>query len=145
MSLEAAKAAVPQILKEAQNQVGSTISGFVGEHMRFVGQGSEQYPNTTDQLQTVSGTLFQSLIPEKKNSILRELDKSEKVVIEYGSSVVYAAIHEYGGNAGRGHKARIRPRPYFSLAIEDYKNSSKPEEILAQATKKALTILFQGM
>lgn len=98
MSLQAANAAVPKILKEAQLQVARTISGFVGEHMRFVGQGSAQYPNTTDQLQTVSGKLYQSLIPKKANSIFRESDESGKVVIEYGSSVVYAAIHEYGGS-----------------------------------------------
>lgn len=144
MSYEAAQAAVPQILKEAQLQVAKTISGFVGEHMRFVGQGSAQYPNTTDQLQTVSGKLYQSLIPKKANSIFREVDESGKVVIEYGSSVVYAAIHEYGGVTGRGHKARMRPRPYLAPAIEDYKASGQAEAILQEATMKALRILFQG-
>lgn len=30
-----------------------------------------------------------------------------------GSNAIYAAIHQLGGKAGRGHKATIPPRPYL--------------------------------
>lgn len=39
-----------------------------------------------------------------------------------GTSVVYAAIHEFGGNAGRGGRTRIKPyrdQGYFRPAIKE--------------------------
>jgi hypothetical protein len=39
-----------------------------------------------------------------------------------GFSVPYAAIHEFGGDAGRGHKAHIPARPYMTPAIEKTKD-----------------------
>jgi len=39
-----------------------------------------------------------------------------------GTRVVYGAIHEYGGLAGRHHSARIPARPYLHPAVEDFKN-----------------------
>ena len=35
-----------------------------------------------------------------------------------GTNLVYAAIHQFGGPAGRGHKSRIPARPY--LGLDDY-------------------------
>jgi len=36
--------------------------------------------------------------------------------------VVYAAIHEYGGQAGRNRSATIPPRPYMRPAIKNEEN-----------------------
>lgn len=143
MSYDAAIAAIPELLKEAQNETAREIQGFVGEHMLFTSKGSAVYPNPTDTLQVVSGKLYQSLIPKKSSNIFRVADSKGKVVVEYGSSVVYAAIHEYGGDAGRGLKTRIKPRPYFGLAIEDFRKSGRPEEIYQAKVMKALTLLFR--
>lgn len=38
---------------------------------------------------------------------------------EFGSNVPYAAIHEFGGMTGRGHKANIPARPYFHFDEQD--------------------------
>lgn len=35
------------------------------------------------------------------------------------TNIIYAAIHEFGGMAGRGRKVRIPARPYFRPAIDD--------------------------
>jgi phage gpG-like protein len=35
-----------------------------------------------------------------------------------GSSVPYAAIHEYGGSAGRNRSVQIPARPYLNPALE---------------------------
>jgi phage virion morphogenesis protein len=32
-----------------------------------------------------------------------------------GSNKVYAAIHQFGGMAGRGHKVKIKARPYLPM------------------------------
>lgn len=33
--------------------------------------------------------------------------------VEVGTNVVYGAIHQFGGQAGRGHKTTITARPYI--------------------------------
>ena len=39
--------------------------------------------------------------------------------VEVGSDVVYAAIHQFGGRAGRGRKVTLPARPYFGLDQHD--------------------------
>jgi len=36
-----------------------------------------------------------------------------------GTNVKYAPIHQFGGRAGKGHRARIPARPFLSLTDED--------------------------
>lgn len=38
---------------------------------------------------------------------------------EVSANRVYAAIHQVGGLAGRGHKVRIPARPYFGISAEN--------------------------
>ncbi len=41
--------------------------------------------------------------------------------VEIGpDAVVYAAIHQFGGKAGRGHKVTIPARPYLAVQDEDW-------------------------
>lgn len=49
-------------------------------------------------------------------SITRHYDAESAIV---GSNLVYAAIHQLGGKAGRGHKVEIPARPYLELTRED--------------------------
>lgn len=35
--------------------------------------------------------------------------------VEIGSPMQYAAIHQFGGRAGRGHRVQIPARPYFPI------------------------------
>jgi phage virion morphogenesis protein len=39
---------------------------------------------------------------------------------EIGTNVVYAAIHQMGGRAGRGGKAKIPARPFLMVQDEDW-------------------------
>lgn len=38
--------------------------------------------------------------------------------LEFGSAKIYAAIHHFGGQAGRGHKTHIIPRPVMGIGDE---------------------------
>jgi phage virion morphogenesis protein len=40
---------------------------------------------------------------------------------EIGTNVVYAAIHQFGGMAGRGRKVAIPARPFLMIQDEDWK------------------------
>lgn len=39
--------------------------------------------------------------------------------VEVGSNLVYARIHQYGGQAGRGRKVTIPPRPFLGVDADD--------------------------
>ncbi|WP_374631811.1 phage virion morphogenesis protein [Ferrovibrio sp.] len=55
-----------------------------------------------------SNRLFQSLTSVVTNS-----------EIQLGSNVIYARIHQYGGQAGRGKKVTIPARPYLGISDND--------------------------
>lgn len=40
---------------------------------------------------------------------------------EIGTNVIYSAIHQFGGKAGRGRKAKIPARPFLMVQEEDWK------------------------
>lgn len=39
--------------------------------------------------------------------------------VEVGSQVLYAAIHQFGGRAGRGRRVTLRARPYLGIDERD--------------------------
>lgn len=49
-------------------------------------------------------------------SITRHSDAESAMV---GTNLVYAAIHQLGGQAGRGRKVKIPARPYLELTRDD--------------------------
>lgn len=61
-------------------------------------------------------------------SISMQYDNDKAVV---GTNKVYAAIHQFGGKAGRGRKVTIPERPYLKLTNEDL-------EDIKQAVKEYL-------
>lgn len=50
------------------------------------------------------------------NSITHEAAAQE---VEVGSNIVYAAIHQEGGQAGRGGSVTLPARPYLGISAED--------------------------
>lgn len=52
------------------------------------------------------------------NSITSDYDNDSAVV---GTNEPYAAIHQFGGMAGRGRKVRIEARPFLQLTSQDEK------------------------
>jgi len=58
------------------------------------------------QLLQVSGTLARSIVTHSDE---------RSAMVGVGEEVRHAAIHQFGGQAGRGHKAHIPARPYLPL------------------------------
>ena len=54
--------------------------------------------------------------------------------VEVGSNVVYAAIHQFGGRAGRGRRVTIPARPYLGI---DERDRDAIARILARALEGA--------
>jgi phage virion morphogenesis protein len=40
--------------------------------------------------------------------------------MEMGTDIIYAAIHQFGGLAGRGHSVEIPERPFLGVRDEDW-------------------------
>jgi phage virion morphogenesis protein len=55
-------------------------------------------------------------------SITTQYDNESAVI---GSNLEYAAIHQLGGQAGKGKKVTIPTRPYLNLTESDYKKIIK--------------------
>ena len=53
-----------------------------------------------------------------KRSIQSHSDLNKKAV-SVGSNLHYAAIHQFGGKAGRGHKTTIPARPFLPISADD--------------------------
>lgn len=54
--------------------------------------------------------------------------------VEVGSNVAYAAIHQFGGRAGRGRRARISARPYLGI---DQRDREAIDRIVSRALERA--------
>jgi len=69
-----------------------------------------------------SGNLFNSVMASLQTSV-----QDDAITISIGSSLPYAAVHEYGGYAGRpgpfkkktGHRPYLPARPYLNPAMDD--------------------------
>lgn len=40
--------------------------------------------------------------------------------VSIGTNIVYAAIHQFGGKAGRGHKVKLPARPFLGVRDSDW-------------------------
>ncbi|MGV2130310.1 phage virion morphogenesis protein [Agrobacterium vitis] len=79
-------------------------------------QREKKYGHAPTSILRASGDLMNSIDAE-----------SDDCQVRIGSALVYAAIHQFGGYAGRGHKVSIPARPYLGLSSVD------EEEVLAIA------------
>jgi len=129
--LNAAQAALNEVGKEILRESVPIIGGLaVGRHMRDAkGEPRRRRREDSGPLRIVSGRLARSLTgargrsatsggaPEGIQAIEQVGDGIVRLV--YGSKVPYAAIHEYGGVAGRRHAARIAARAYLNPALQE--------------------------
>lgn len=61
------------------------------------------------------------------SSISTDYDSTSAVV---GSNLMYAAIHQFGGMAGRGRKVAIPARPYLPMTADGNLQPQAREEVL---------------
>lgn len=85
--------------------------------------------NTTDKLRFQTNTLGRALSPSESGNISIVTVKQGELSVEYGintSAVPYAAIHEFGGNAGRGGTVKLRARPYLRPGFQEWAKKQVP-------------------
>lgn len=87
-------------------------------------------------LDRVSGYLVNSILQSVRAAY--PVQRGDMAVLTYGSDMPYAAIHEYGGNAGKGGKVKIPARPYMQPAVEEANRTKKLEQIFLKNIKREL-------
>jgi phage virion morphogenesis protein len=97
-----------------------------GEHMllvteeRFSGEhgpsGIAWMPLSPATLKTKKGT---KILTENSNLRDRIIYSADARKMAYGTNVVYGAIHQFGGQAGRGRKVSIPARPFLGMDEAD--------------------------
>jgi phage gpG-like protein len=119
------KALQPLIYQSLRNAVPKYFSGSAGK-------GS-------------SGSVLTSRSGNLLNSVLQSIQASsdgQSLTVSIGSDLKYAAIHEYGGYAGRrgpfkkkeGRRPYLPPRPYLRPAINDLQQALP--DLLEQAIQQ---------
>jgi phage gpG-like protein len=129
-----------KVYEKIAHSIAADLQMYIGLNMvktnfdfsKLKSTAEKKNPNTgKGTLRIQSGNLFRSFSPKRKDSgnILDIKTTKEGLTMRYGSSIVYAAIHEFGGKAGKNGSAVIPARPYFGPAIEEWKKERMNETI----------------
>ena len=125
-----------KIYEQNALKIATELQGFIGANMVMSKfdfkngkvKGLSRNPNTgVGTLRVGTGKLYRSFTPKKTNmgNIYQMKKFGESFQFVYGSKIVYANIHEFGGVAGNG--AKIPKRPYFAPAIREWKTTRLPD------------------
>lgn len=108
-------------------QYADEIAALARANMVYATIAEKRTRNTGDKLRRITGTLFKSLGRNDENNIFKIIPNDNGFEILFGSSVPYAAIHEYGGNAGRNRAVTIPKRPYLNPALQTFETTTKTQ------------------
>jgi phage gpG-like protein len=108
-------------------QYADEVAALARANMVYATIAEKRTRNTGDKIRRISGTLFKSLGRNDSNNIFKIIPNENGFVVNYGSTVPYAAIHEYGGNAGRNRSVPIPKRPYLTPALQTFDTTTKTE------------------
>lgn len=131
-NLRDAELAMPRLLKEAIQKAPLLLQAYAEENFHLGARPGKR--NETRKLYVNSGKLAASLIKNRRGNISKLTLENGRANLEWGSSLPYAAIHEYGGRAGRNLAAAIPARPYINPAFRKFE-----EEGLKQMQEQILT------
>lgn len=113
----------PRLMLKLNAALGPLLYSALGGTLQKYFSGSSPVRGPAGKVLTSrSGNLFNSVMASLQTSV-----QDEAITISIGSSLPYAAIHEYGGYAGRpgpfkkktGHRPYLMARPYLNPAMDD--------------------------
>jgi phage gpG-like protein len=124
--LSAVEAAIRRIEQGADDIIdrveasAQTIFAALVRAQMHTGQAPPRgVPNSTDKLYVRTGNLLRSFLRgETDNAVTEKRSKMRRIVL-IGSSVRYAAVHEFGGS-------KVRARPYVKPAAAVFAEQITP-------------------
>lgn len=114
---------------EAEGRPKWTPLAEATKHARLGGKAYKQSGELTAAAQRRQDVGFRILqhTGQLAASVATDYDSTQAVV---GSNKEYAAIHQFGGMAGRGRKVEIPARPYLPLTTDGDLQPEAREEVL---------------
>ena len=110
-----APARVTGAVKRAARAIGEMLVSSTQQRFED-GKGSDGKPwKPSARATSESG---QTLVDTGRLRASIGYQASDKAVV-VGTNAVYGAIHQFGGEAGRGHKLKLPARPYLGISKED--------------------------
>jgi hypothetical protein len=123
----------PIAIKRGMDRSLAIVSGRIQER-RLTGKGP--FPVELHQLGERTGQL--KLRTRSTPAVIETEGNNATVTGQIGSSVKYAAIHEFGGVTGRGHKSVMPERAPFRTGIKE-----NAQYISDEISKECMTELKQ--
>ena len=107
-------------LRPLMKNIAGIMADAVEENFKQEGRPEwAKLKDSTIKLRTQKGYWSGKILQmrgELAASITSEYSENSAIV---GTNKTYAAIHQFGGNAGRNKKVTISARPYLKLDIQD--------------------------
>lgn len=167
ITTQALEAILKPIISDSLQKFPFVMQGYIGREMEFRGKAERIAPSTSTKLATYSGALFRSFSRGADGNIYKVNNNGGIFELEYGSSLPYAKIQEYGGfikSKGNMHKyfwarfaetkipyfknlalhvkkaggVTIPARPYFNPAVEKFKQDNKLQNDIKIAVTQGL-------
>jgi len=113
----------PRLMLRLNSALGSLLYSALGSSLQKYFSGSSPARGPAGKVLTSrSGNLFSSVMSSLQTSV-----QDDAITVSIGSNLPYAAIHEYGGYAGRpgpfkkknGRRPYLPARPYLNPAMDD--------------------------
>ena len=98
------------------NQIGHTLIYIVEENFEsesFLGKPWTPLKDSTKKQKAKKG--YKKIL-QNRGHLAESIDfEASKNKLVLGTNVEYAAIHQFGGNAGKNHSAKIPARPFLPI------------------------------
>lgn len=135
--------------KRVRGSIGKLLDALANPHPALDEIGSRLVASTLERFRSETapdGTPWQQSLRalvqggQTLQDTGRLRDSIQHVVrgdgVDIGSNLVYAAIHQFGGKAGKGHAVTLSARPY--LGIDD-RDAAAIERIVTRHIAEAVT------
>jgi phage gpG-like protein len=124
INVEALKGILRPVISDALQKLPFVMQAFIGTNMEFRGAADRIAPSTSSKLAINSGTLFRSFTKGQPGNVFKVTEQNNNFEVEYGSSIKYAAIQEYGGF--------IKATPVTVIKSKSGRNMNKSTYVMAQ-------------
>jgi phage gpG-like protein len=121
---EALKGILRPVILKSLERMPFVMQAYIGANMEFRGAADRIAPSTSSKLAINSGNLFRSFSKGQPGNVFKVSQEGDNFEVEYGSSLKYAAIQEFGGF--------IKATPVTVIKSKSGRNMNKSTYVMAQ-------------
>lgn len=112
------------VITQSLERLPFVMQAYIGANMDFQGQAERIAPSKSSKVATYSGALFRSFAKGQPGNVFKVSQQGNIFEVEYGSSLKYAAVHEFG--------MFIKATPVTVLKSKSGRKLNKSTYVMAQ-------------